>query len=67
MFWCKDKEFLVFPNLINLDKIETIEQCKDLIIILMSFTSVDSNPPNLLRIADKTLSEFPSLKDLIVE
>jgi hypothetical protein len=67
MFWCKDKEVRVYPNLINLDKIETIEQCRDLIIILMSVTGVSRITPNLLRIDDKTLSELPSLKDLIVE
>lgn len=67
MFWFNKSRQRVYSNKINLDKIETIEQCRDMIIILSQYVNGGGTTPNLISISDKALDRLPSLKGLLVE
>jgi hypothetical protein len=49
-----------------LSKIETIEQCRDIIIILAENITTSEETP-YLYVNNKAIIELPSLKDLLVE
>ena len=52
-------------NNIDLSKITTIAQCRDLIIILHQTQSI-TKTPTIMKVNDKCLIDFPSLNKLKV-
>ena len=59
----KKKKEVTHINNIDLSKITTISQCRDLIIILHQTQSV-TKTPTIMKVNDRALNDFPSLNKL---
>lgn len=64
IFNCFKKKEEKFVNQIDLSKIKTIEELRDIIIILHQTTSM-TQIPNIMKVNNKALEDFPSLKKLM--
>lgn len=64
MLWFKSKDKVSpYNHSLDLSEISTIEQCRDMIIILSHQVHGDI-PPHIVNVSEKALTEFPSLLKL---
>lgn len=59
----KKKDITTYMHTVDLNKITTIEECRDMIIILAHNVN-HGNTTNLIKLNDKALSDYPSLNKL---
>lgn len=64
--WLCKKDKLVATNKLDLSKITTIAQCRDLIIILNQ-TYTATQTPCIMPVTKKALTDFKSLDKLLVK
>lgn len=64
---CKKATTPLFENPLDIHKITTVEECRDIILIILQHTAAIRDKSGILHVNTQALIEFPSLNKLLVK